>query len=281
MKRKKQKIIFIGTSLFAIATLEKLIENNYEILTVITAPDKPVGRKQEVIPSPVKEIALKYNLSILQPEKIGKIEKEISQLEPDLMIIASYGQIIPQDILDIPRKGTLNLHPSLLPKYRGPSPIQTSILNGDEKTGTTIMLVDEKMDHGSIIAQEETIIDHDDTYESLENKLSEQSANLLIQILPRYFKNKIRPKIQDENNATYTKILTREDGKIDLEKNIQETERKVRAFYPWPGTWTEINSQRIKILKVKIKDGLLFLELVQPSGKEPMTGEEFFRGHKK
>ncbi len=278
---KKQKIIFIGTSSFAITTLEELIENNYEILAVITAPDKPVGRKQEVIPSPVKEIALKYNLLILQPKKIAEIEKKIHELKPDLILVSSYGQMIPKSILDIPKKKSLNLHPSLLPKYRGASPIQTAILNGEKTTGITIMKIDEKMDHGPIIAQQETDIKPDDTYESLESRLSEEITKLLIEILPRYFKNKIKPKIQDEDNATYTKILTRDDGRIDLKENVQKIERKVRAFYPWPGTWTEINNQRIKILKVKIKDGFLFLELIQPAGKKPMTGEEFFRGHKK
>jgi len=166
--------------------------------------------------------------------------------------------MIPKSILDIPKKKSLNLHPSLLPKYRGASPIQTAILNGEKTTGITIMKIDEKMDHGPIIAQQETDIKPDDTYESLESRLSEEITKLLIEILPRYFKNKIKPKIQDEDNATYTKILTRDDGRIDLKENVQKIERKVRAFYPWPGTWTEINSQRIKILKVKIKDGLLF-----------------------
>ncbi len=276
---KKRKIIFIGTSSFAITTLEELIENGYEILAVITAPDKPVGRKQELTPSPIKEIALKYNLLTFQPEKISEVEKEISQLKPDLIITSSYGQIIPKNILDIPKKESLNLHPSLLPKYRGPSPIQTAILNGEKVTGITIIKMDEKMDHGPIIAQQETNINPDDTYESLEDKLSEEITKLLIEILPRYFKNKIQPEIQDESRATYTKILTRDDGKIDLKENAEEIERKVRAFSPWPGTWTEINNQRVKILKVKIKNNFLSLELIQPAGKKPMTGEEFFRGH--
>jgi len=276
---KKRTIIFIGTSSFAITTLEELIENGYEILAVITAPDKPVGRKQELTPSPIKEIALKYNLLTFQPEKISEVEKEISQLKPDLIITSSYGQIIPKNILDIPKKESLNLHPSLLPKYRGPSPIQTAILNGEKVTGITIIKMDEKMDHGPIIAQQETNINPDDTYESLEDKLSEEITKLLIEILPRYFKNKIQPEIQDESRATYTKILTRDDGKIDLKENAEEIERKVRAFSPWPGTWTEINNQRVKILKVKIKNNFLSLELIQPAGKKPMTGEEFFRGH--
>ncbi len=276
---KKRTIIFIGTSSFAITTLEELIENGYEILAVITAPDKPVGRKQELTPSPIKEIALKYNLVIFQPEKISEVKEKISQLNPDLIITSSYGQIIPKNIIDIPKKGSLNLHPSLLPKYRGPSPIQTAILNGEEVTGVTIIKMDEKMDHGPIITQQETNINPNDTYESLENKLSDQITDLLIKTLPRYFKNKIQLKIQDESKATYTKILTRDNGKIDLQKDVQEIERKVRAFSPWPGTWTEINNQRVKILKVKIKNNLLSLELIQPAGKKPMTGEEFFRGH--
>ena len=209
------------------------------------------------------------------------MKKKIHELKPDLILVSSYGQMIPKSILDIPKKKSLNLHPSLLPKYRGASPIQTAILNGEKTTGITIMKIDEKMDHGPIIAQQETDIKPDDTYESLESRLSEEITKLLIEILPRYFKNKIKPKIQDEDNATYTKILTRDDGRIDLKENVQKIERKVRAFYPWPGTWTEINNQRIKILKVKIKDGFLFLELIQPAGKKPMTGEEFFRGHKK
>jgi len=276
---RKEKIIFIGTSSFALPALENLIQE-YQILAVVTAPDKPTGRKQELTPSPVKEIALKYGLSILQPEKILDIKQKISKLEPDLIIVASYGQIIPQDILEIPKKNSLNLHPSLLPKYRGPSPIQIAILNGDQITGLTIIQMDSKMDHGPIIIQKETKINPDDTFQSLEARLAEEIADLIILTLPQYFKNKIEPQIQDESQVSYTKILTRDDGKIDLEQDPKKIERKVRAFYPWPGTWTEINGQRIKILKVKLKDNKLFLELVQPAGKKPMTGEEFYRGQK-
>jgi len=264
MIQRKEKIIFIGTSSFALPALENLIEE-YQILAVVTAPDKPD-------PSPVKQIALKYNLAIIQLE-------EIPQFESDLIITASYGQIIPQTILDIPKKGSINLHPSLLPKYRGPSPIQTAILNGDKTTGLTIIKMDNKIDHGPIIAQQEAKIDSDDTYQSLENKLAEQAGKMLIEILPRYFKNKIKPKIQDESKTSYTKILTRADGKINLEQDPFEIERKVRAFYPWPGVWTELNGLRVKIIKVKVRQGRLSLELVQPAGKKIMTGEEFYRGH--
>jgi methionyl-tRNA formyltransferase len=285
------KIIFIGTSQFAVPILEKLVKNDYDISTVITAPDKPVGRKQEIIPPPVKQTALKYKLSVLQPEKISTISDRIFQLKPDLIIVAAYGQIIPKEIIDIPQLGALNLHPSLLPKYRGPSPIQTAILNGDKITGLTIMLMDEKMDRGPILAQKEIPIAPDDNYQTLEEKLAQLAADYLIEILPQYIKGEIKPKPQDENQASYTKILTRQDGRINWNKNAQEIERMVRAFCPWPGTWTEFNNKRVKILKAKVADkenkatvktgnGYLFLELVQPAGKKPMTGQEFFKGHR-
>jgi len=273
------KIIFIGASEFAVPALEKLIKNNYTLLAVVTALDKPVGRKQEITPPPVKKAALKYKPPILQPEKISNIKSEISNLKPDLIIVAAYGQIIPKNILEIPKFGCLNLHPSLLPKYRGPSPIQTAILNGEQETGITIMKMDEKIDHGPIIAQKKIILSGKENYQTLEKKLSQLTANFLIEILPQYLQNKIKPQEQKHGQATYTKILSRDDGKIDWNKSAPEIERMVRAFYPWPGVWTEFNGQRVKILKVKIVDQKLILELIQPAGKKPMTGEEFFRGH--
>ncbi len=274
------KIIFIGTSLFSVPVLEKLVENKYNISAVITKPDRPIGRKKELTPSPVKEIALKYGLKILQPEKIFSVESEIKKINPDLFIIAAYGEIIPENILDLSRLEPLNLHPSLLPKYRGPSPIQTAILKGEKITGTTLMIVDKEMDHGPIIAQEEIEIADSDTYQTLEKKLALKSASLLIKNLPQYLEGKIKPKEQNHSQATYTKMLSRQDGEINLKKNARKNERKVRAFYPWPGTWTIIGKKRIKILKVKIIKDSLVLEIVQPEGKKSMTWEEFKRGHK-
>jgi methionyl-tRNA formyltransferase len=292
------KIIFIGTSQFAVPALENLIKNDYNIISVITAPDKPVGRKQTITPLPVKQTALKYKLPILQPEKISEISSKIATLAPDLIIVAAYGQLISKSILDIPRLGCLNLHPSLLPKYRGPSPIQTAILNGDKTTGVTIILMDEKIDHGPIISQKEITIASDENYQTLEKKLAETAADFLIEILPRYIQGEIKPQTQDESKASYTKILTRQDGQIDWNKSAQEIERMVRAFYPWPGAWTYFNSQRVKILKAKAiekkeivdakkelilptGEGFLLIEILQPAGKKPMTGQEFFRGHPK
>lgn len=285
------KIIFIGTSSFAVPALENLVKNRYSILAVVTSPDKPAGRKQELTPPPVKQIALKYKLSILQPEKISEISQKISELKPDLIVLAAYGQIIPKGILNIPPRGCLNLHPSLLPKYRGPSPIQTAILNGDRITGLTIIKMDEKIDHGPIIAQTKVKISPDENGQTLEKKLAQTGAELLTKILPDYLKGKIEPKPQNEKRVSYTEILSRQDGRIDWNQTAQEIERKIRALYPWPGTWTYLNKKRVKIVKakavkkenqatIKTKNGYLLLEIVQPEGKKPMTGEEYFRGRR-
>lgn len=287
---QKTKTIFIGTSEFATPILAKIIcHPQFDVYCVITAPDKPVGRKKEMTPPPIKIIALENNLLVLQPNKISEISEKISKLKPDLIITASYGQIISKNILDIPQFGCINIHPSLLPKYRGPSPIQTAILNGDKNTGITIMLMDEKMDTGPIIAQKEIAIENNENYQDLEKRLSLESADFLLEILPQYIQRKIKPKTQNDTEASYTKILSRQDGQIDLKKSAQEIERMLLAFEPWPGVWTYLKKRRIKILKAKAvqkpsettietSKGYLSLEIVQPEGKKPMPAKEFFRG---
>ncbi|MCG2808734.1 MAG: methionyl-tRNA formyltransferase [Candidatus Portnoybacteria bacterium] len=266
------KTIFIGTSEFAVPVLEALVRCSlFAVQCVITAPDKPA-------PSPIKIATLQNGLPILQPEKISKAAAKISDLKPDLIITASYGQIIPKNILDIPKYGSINIHPSLLPKYRGPSPIQTTILNGDKNTGISVMLMDEKMDRGPIIAQKKVAIKKRENYQDLEKRLSLLSANFLLKILPRYIQGKINPKKQNNSKASYTKILSRQDGQIKPKQTAREIERMLRAFTPWPGVWTIIKKRRVKILKAKVVQGRLLLETVQPEGKKPMTAEEFFRG---
>lgn len=301
----KYKTIFIGTPDFAVPSLNKLIESNYNIVTVITQPDKKVGRKQKVVFSPVKKVALKHNIPLLQPLKIKEIVEKIKELRPDIIITAAYGQIISKNILDIPKFGCINIHGSLLPKYRGASPIQCAILNGDKKTGITIMEMDERMDEGSIITQKEIEIDNNDTASSLHNKLSDLGVDLLLETLPKIFKKEIKYTPQDHSQATYTKILKKEDGKINWNKKVIEIERMIKAFYPWPGTYTELEGKRLKIIKVKIIDskndlelGTIFktrdsdlavrcsknalvLEKIQPEGKKVMSGKEFLRGYKK
>lgn len=309
MEDHKIKIIFMGTPEFGAIVLEELVKNDYKPVLVITAPDKPVGRKQILTPSPVKIIADEYNISLGQPEKIQDTKYKIQNTKPDLIIVASYGQILPKEILDIPKYGCLNVHPSLLPKYRGPSPIQYAILNGDKETGVTIMLMDEKMDHGPILAQQELEFQISNfQFLNLHDKLAELGAKLLLDTIPKWLNKEIKPQTQDESKATYTKILTKEDGKIDWRKSVEVLERQIRAFSPWPGSYTIFNDggrvMKIKILKARIyqsPDGsrypigkvlvvpqneigvqcekdFLVIERLQMEGKEEMDSENFLRG---
>jgi methionyl-tRNA formyltransferase len=276
----KLKIIFVGTPEFGAIILDKLIQNNLKPVLVITAPDKPVGRKQVITPPPVKVIAQKYNLPISQPQKIGHAMSKLRDIEPGLIIVAAYSQIIPKNILDIPKFGCLNVHPSLLPKYRGPSPIQAAILNGDKETGVTIILMDEKMDHGPILAQRKLEFPISNfQFPKLHDELANLGAQLLIETIPKWIKEEIKPKPQNESKATYTKILKKEDGKIDWQKSAEEIERQVRALNPWPGTHTIYKGKILKILKAEIIKGRLVIKEVQLEGKKPMSFEDFLRGH--
>lgn len=266
------KIIFLGKDNFGNIVLQKLKESGYE----------PVS---------------------------GNLE-DVERIRPDLVIVANFGKIIPKDILKIPKHGCLNLHPSLLPKYRGSTPVQSAILNGDKETGISLILMDEKIDHGPILAQTKTAIGPNETAEQLGQRLALMGSDLLISFIPEWTKGEknIIPqeaigttytKIlelkdeeidwtkgekllspQEETKATYTKILTRKDGEIDWKKPAQEIERQIRAFYPWPGTYTFHKGKRIKILKAKLKKGKLIIEEVQPEGKRPMSFKDFLLGHK-
>jgi methionyl-tRNA formyltransferase len=255
----KAKIIFMGTPEFGTIILEGIIKDGLKPLLVITASDKPVGRKQIITPPPVKSLIIEHktwNIPILQPEKISNIKSEISNLKPDMIVAAAYSQIIPKEILEIPKYGCLNIHPSLLPKYRGPSPIQSAILNGDERTGVTIFLIDEKLDHGPILSQKSIKIEGKETAKTLHDKLANFGADLLLETIFKWRKGLIRPKPQNEVEATFSKILVKDDGRINWEKTSEELEREVRAFEIWPGSFTfwEKKSQllRIKILKARV-----------------------------
>lgn len=292
-KITKPKIVFLGTPKFGAIILEGLIKNNYRPILVITAPDKPAGRKQVLSPPPVKIIAEKYEIPFLQPIKVSNIKYQVSSIKPDLIILAAYRQILPKEILEIPKFGCLNIHPSLLPKYRGPSPIQTTILNGDKETGLTIILMDEKIDYGPILAQREWEIPITKiTYEKLSKKLAELGIELLVKTIPKWINSEIKPQPQDESKATYTKIIKKEDGKINRSKPVQEIERQIRAFYPWPGSFFFWKGKRIKIIEaeavekfpkdkfaVKCGKGYLIIEKLQMESKKPMEINEFLRGH--
>ena len=301
--KNDNKIIFFGTSEFAVPALKALINEGYDVVLVITQPDKPVGRKQVLTPTPVKIEAQKQNLEIW--EGLKNLKLKIESLKPALGIVAAYGKIIPKKILDIPPKGCLNIHPSLLPKYRGASPIQTAILNGDKITGISIIKLDGQMDHGPIISKSQISIFNNDTSESLHHKLSVEGAALLVKTLPDYISDKITPVIQDDSKSTCTKILKREDGKIDWDKSAIEVGRQTRAYYPWPGSFAEVkikNSKlKIKILSVKVNydigveigqlqnnaghlivqcgKGSLIIEKLQPEGKKEMSSKEFINGY--
>ncbi len=305
----KIKTILIGTPGFTTRIFKAFLGTellNFEITAVITAPDKPVGRKQELTPSPVKKWALGNNLNILQPEKIedSKWNRRIKNLNPDLIIVAAYGQIIPKEILDIPKYGALNIHPSLLPKYRGASPIQATILNGDKISGVTIMLMDEKMDHGPILGSTKLQITNSQTYKELSEKLAGLGAELLIKTLPDWIEGKIKTKPQNHSKATFCKIIKKQDGKINWTKSAEEIERQIRAFHEWPTAFTFFNDKQLKILEANLStslraskkigkvfltndkglavqtgDGLLMLKQIQLEGKKPMTAKDFLNGH--
>jgi methionyl-tRNA formyltransferase len=256
------KIVFMGTPEFGAIILKKIAESEYKPTLVLTETDKPVGRKKIITPPPVKVLAEDLDIKIIQPERIENCKLEIEKLKPDLGIVAAYGRIITKDILNIPKYGFLNVHPSLLPKYRGSSPIQAAILNGDTETGVTIMLLDEKLDHGSVISQAKTAIGPEESYEKLHNKLADLGSDLLVKTIPSWVSGEIKPLPQDENEATYTKELTRDDGKIHWEKSAEEIEGQIRAFNIWPNSFTDcddniFNIKRMKIWKAKVQKQLV------------------------
>jgi len=324
----KPKIVFFGTPQFAVCALQKLIDEKLSPQLVITAPDKPIGRKQILTPSPVKILAQKNKIPTAIPSKIRdnqEILDKIGKLNPDLLIVAAYGKILPRELLDIPKFGSINVHASILPKYRGASPIQSAILEGESQTGVTIMLMDEKMDEGDIISLQKAPIEHNDTCQSLSERLAEIGSKLLIETIPKYLKWRQNPKSlknagappladipevkrnpkdrsvndlldvengsgrvkiiflppfpQNHSKATYTKIIKKEDGQIDLQPppKAENLGRMIRAFYPWPGVWIrwQISDGKYQIIKFLPNNPFL----IQPEGKRPMTIKEFLNGH--
>ena len=297
---------FFGTSELSVKILDKLIENGYVPSLVVTAPDKPKGRKMILTPPPVKIFAQKHNLKIVQPERLAvkPPNGDLTAKPFDLFIVASYGKIIPKSILDIPKLGTLNVHPSLLPKFRGPSPIQSFILNGEEKTGVTIMLMDEQVDHGKILTQRNLEVGLPSALGSLaskllnakqlEEKLAELGGEMLVDVIPKWIKGEIKAKEQDHSQATFTKKINKEDGLVDLEKDNPEIiYRKFLAFQPWPGIYYFIEKNgkplspktsasqgkfRVIITDMEIEDNRLKIKKVKPEGKKEMDYGDFLKG---
>jgi methionyl-tRNA formyltransferase len=236
-------VLFFGTPQFSTHILKKLIHADIKPVAVVTAPDKPAGRGHKLTSPPIKTLTDTYGIPILQPQKFDEhFMLQISNYKPDIFVVASYGKILPKLLLEIPPKGTINVHPSLLPMYRGPAPIQATILHGDTITGVTLMLTDEKMDHGPIIANSTYTIARNQTYAELHDTLAKSAGELLVDILPKWVAGAIIPQEQNHKNATYTKLFTKEDGHINWSKTAEEIDRLVRALNPWPGTWSYLKT---------------------------------------
>ncbi|MFH1947431.1 MAG: methionyl-tRNA formyltransferase [Candidatus Magasanikbacteria bacterium] len=299
---RKIKIIFFGTHNFATVILQGLIDSPlFDIQLVITQPDKPVGRKKELTPPPVKILAEKHGIKVEQPKSLKTFDFTDFKDFMDLGICAQYGLLIPENILNAPKHGTLNTHTSLLPKYRGASPIQSALINGETETGVTIMKMDKGLDTGPILLQKPIKIEPDDTYIDLDKRLAKIGLLALLEAIPNYISVELRPIPQDDSEATICKEFTREDGKIDWNKTADEIYNLYRGLTPWPGVWTTWEDKRLKLLKIKksdlkIKPGVVKIENdnmyigthknsieileLQLEGKQKMTAEQFVNGYK-
>lgn len=299
------KIVFLGTPDFAVPILKKLIGTNFQPFLVVAQPDKPVGRKQTLIAPPTKQLALQNNIAVAQPTSKQELTDLFSKLEVDVCILVAYGMIIPKAVLDVPNFGFLNIHPSKLPHYRGPSPIQVALANGDNKTAVTLMKLTDAVDAGPILAQVDVAIKSTDNYLSLSQQLSEVGAELVIKTLPDYLSNKVKLVNQDDSQATYCQLIKRTDGLVNWQKSAKEIYQQFKALTPWPGLFTYLDGKRLKItnlavlegnfkgqavsgqvflssnneLAVACSEGAVQLLSVQLEGKKETSGIEFIRGY--
>lgn len=296
------RVVFWGTPDFAAPSLRALLGEGFEVVGVVTQPDKPQGRSREIIPSPIKQIALDEDLQLLQPKNARDLElfKAIEKLEADVSVVVAYGHILPQKIIDLPKRGTLNIHASLLPLLRGAAPIQAAILEGFTETGVTVMRVVQHLDAGPIILQAETSIVDDETYGELQVRLSELGALAIVEALTLFSLGKVKEIPQDESRATFAPKITRESARIDWRKSALEIARQIRAFDPKPGAFTKMSRGDVKLFDPKVMDGIkgkpgevlktkaelivacgldaLRIDEVQPSGKSRMAAHEWTRG---
>lgn len=276
------KWIFFGTSNFSVLVLEELKKKGFLPNLIVTTEDKPKGRKLILSPSEVKIWAEKEGINFIQPKslKTADIEGELKKYSPDVFVVASYGKIIPQNILDIPSHKTLNVHPSLLPKLRGASPIQSAILEETE-TGVTIIRLDAEMDHGPIVAQQKiTIIEWPPYAEKLEEISAQIGGSLLADILPNWIENKIIEKEQDHKVATYCKKIQKSDGELNLNDSPELNLRKIRAYHTWPGAYFIDNNKRIVVKQAHLENNLLIIDRVTPEGKKEMGYKDYLNGKK-
>ena len=247
-------LVFCGTPRFAVPTLEKLVDDGFRVHLVVTQPDRPKGRGLELVSSPVKESALKLNLPITQPARIkanDEFRAQLTALKPDAIIVVGYGRIIPQWMLDLPALGNLNLHASLLPKYRGAAPIQWAIANGETVTGVTTMRIDAGLDTGDILLQQDLPISPNDTAETLAPRLASIGANLVVETLRRLQAGSVDPRPQDNSQASLAPILKKEDGLVDFSRSGADIFNRIRGFQPWPGAHTKFRGKTLQIVKAR------------------------------
>jgi methionyl-tRNA formyltransferase len=272
------RIVFFGTPAFAVPSLTALLHSDEEVIAVVTQPDKRKGRDRLPVPSPVKELALQNHRTVLQPStlKDPTFLEEISTTNPDIIIVVAYGKILPPGILKLPPQGCINVHASLLPKYRGAAPVQWALINGDKKTGVTTIYMDEGLDTGDILLQQETAIKDDDTAETLGRRLAELGASLLMETIQK-IKDRSLQRIPQTGTPNYAPPLKKEDGKIAWTKTAVEISNMVRGMYPWPCAYCYLKNERIKITKVRASGGSGIAGRIEQAGEELVigTGEGF------
>ncbi|KGQ30805.1 methionyl-tRNA formyltransferase [Gallibacterium genomosp. 2] len=305
---KPLKIIFAGTPDFAAKHLQALLDSQHQVIAVYTQPDKPAGRGKKLQPSAVKQLALAHNLSVFQPKSLRKEEaqQQLAQLNADVMVVVAYGLILPKAVLEMPRLGCLNVHGSLLPRWRGAAPIQRAIWAGDEQTGVTIMQMDEGLDTGDMLYKVSCEISKDETSASLYQKLATLAPKALIEVLDHLDEGKYPPQAQQNELSNYAEKLSKEEAKLDWSSSAAQLERCIRAFNPWPISWLETtdaqgNKQILKVyqatvlphqnqtagtvlqvnkqgIQIATADGVLNITQLQPAGKKPMTVQDFLNG---
>ena len=300
------RVIFMGTPAFAVPSLAALVEAKYDVVAVVTQPDAPAGRGRQLKPSPVKALARQHGLAVLQPASLkpAEVVEQLRALAPDLIVVAAYGQILRPDVLDLPRHHCLNVHASLLPRWRGASPVSAAIAAGDPVSGVTIMLMEAGLDCGPILSQREEPIHPNDTTGTLTERLAHIGALLLIETLPKWLSGEIVPRQQDESLVTLAARLKKEDGRLDWSRSAVVLERHVRAMSPWPSAFTTWRGRQLKVLRAELAhverhnkwpngavvaddshiyvqcgSGMLRLLEVQLEGKRAMDAEAFARGH--
>jgi methionyl-tRNA formyltransferase len=306
------RVVFMGSPAFALPTLRRLIESEHEVAGVVTQPDRPAGRRRALRPPPAKELALAHGLPVLQPEHVNAPEAldALRALAPDVIVIAAYGQILKQPLLDIPKRGALNVHASLLPKYRGAAPVAAAILAGERETGVTIMEVVLALDAGPMVAQRSTAIDPHDTTGTLAEKLAAIGGDLLVEVLAAWASGHLAAQPQEASLSTYAAQITRDDASIDWSLPAEEVWLRVRAYNPWPVATTAVDGEPLRILEawplddepadapgtvvalpadsrvpgaafaVRCGRGVLAVVRAQRPGKRPLSGEELLRGYR-